>query len=98
MEKYIINGKEPYFIDEKKEFAWYINELLTKECSKGNLPVLKAICFDVYKIENNNLIPEERVLLSKKTKEILATDSSIEAMSTKITWLRTNKKIRRTKY
>lgn len=98
MEKYIINGKEPYFIDEKKEFAWYINELLTKACSKGNLPILKAICFDVYKIKNKNLVAYERVLISNKTNDILAEDSSIEGMASKIIWLRTIKKIRRTKY
>ncbi len=98
MEKYTIKGKEPYFIDEKKEFAWYINELLTKACSKGNLPILKAICFDVYKIKNKNLVAYERVLISNKTNDILAEDSSIEGMASKIIWLRTIKKIRRTKY
>lgn len=98
MKKYIKNGNEPYFIDDKKDFAWFVNELLTKECSRGNLPKLKAVCFDVYKIDGDNLIPEERVLLSKKTKDILATDSSLEGMSSKIIWLRTNKSIRRTNY
>jgi len=98
MENNIINGKEPYFIDDKKEFAWYINELLTKDCERGSLPKVKAICFDVYKIDNKKLVAYNRVLISKKTNEILAEDSSIEGMSTKISWLRANKKIRRTKY
>jgi hypothetical protein len=93
-----ITGEKPYFIDDKKEFAWYVNEFLTKECKIGSLPVLKAICFDVYKIKNKNLVAYERVLISNKTNDILAEDSSIEGMASKIIWLRTIKKIRRTKY
>ena len=93
-----ITGEKPYFIDDKKEFAWYINEFLTKKCKSGRLPALKAVCFDVYKIKNKNLALYERVLISKKTNDILAEDSSIEGMALKIIWLRAIKKIRRTKY
>lgn len=93
-----ITGEKPYFVNDKEGFVWYVNELLTKACENGSLPKLKAICFDVYSIKNEKLDAYERVLIGKKTNEILAEDSSIEGMASKITWLRTIKKIRRTKY
>lgn len=93
-----ITGEKPYFVDDKEGFVWYINEFLTKACENGSLPKLKAICFDVYKIKNKILVAYERVLISNKTNDILAEDSSIEGMASKIIWLRTIKKIRRTKY
>ena len=84
------NGEKPYFINPDNKYEWYIDKSTTDWCSayRNDLKELDAICFIVAKRVGDKLNPIERVLIDKKTNEVLAVDTSLEGMACKIDFIR----------
>lgn len=83
-------GIAPYWVNPENGYEWYIDESCTRWCTTPiqSLKPLKAVCFFVTEKVNGKVNPIERVLIDKKTNEVLAVDTSLESMSSKIEMLR----------
>lgn len=88
------NGKEPYWVNPDNGLEWFIEEGLTKWCSRENVnnwPDLNAVCFFVVENKDGERNPLSRVLIDKETNGMLAERTSMEAMATLIDMLRVSK-------
>lgn len=83
--------EKPFWVNPENGLEWYLDETITKACTRdtlNDLPKLDAICFYVVEHKGNDFKPISRVLIDKKTNEVLADESSLEAIGAKIDWLR----------
>jgi len=86
------NGEKPYWINPENGVMWFVDKSTTDWCSRetlNNLPKLDAVCFFVCTREGDTIKPVERVLVGRDS-DVLAADTSLEAMVASIDWLRTN--------
>lgn len=88
-------GEAPFGIDEETGLEWYIDKSTTNYCARetiNELPKLNAVCFFVVENKDGNRNALTRILIDKKTKQILAEYTSLEQMCCKIDILRLAKK------
>lgn len=82
--------EKPYWVNPENGIEWYIDEqmIFYCDCYINDWPVLKAICFFV--VENVNGVRNciSRVLIDSETNEVLADETSLEAISIKIEMMR----------
>jgi len=87
--------EKPYWINPENGLEWYIDKLVTSWCINekvGDLPKLNAVCFIVVeKNEKGERNPISRVLINKETNDVLADETSLEAMGAKIDMIRVSK-------
>jgi len=85
------NDKKPYWVNPDNGIEWYVDEETTKWCKQDHINgwrKLKAVVFYVAERKDDNVIPLERVLIDEKTNDVLAIETSLEAMAFKIDMLR----------
>lgn len=83
--------EKPYWTNPENGYEWYVDVDLTKWCSRwmqGDLKPLEAVVFYVCERKDGKVNPLERVLIDKKSNEVLASETSLEAMGMKIDALR----------
>jgi hypothetical protein len=85
---------EPYYINPDNGLEWYIEDGITKWCSKDiqGCEPLKAIGFIVAIRINGNLKPISYVVISTETNEIVAENQKLEDICFQIDILRLIKK------
>lgn len=83
------NGIQPYWINPENGVEWYVDKDTTEWCSREfYFPHLPAICFIVAVREGETVRAIERVLIDKETNTVLAAESSLDGMCTKIDMIR----------
>lgn len=90
------NDEQPYWINPENGIEWYIDKDTTKWCTRETLNDLKkldALVFYVCQRVDGKVDPIDRVLLDINTNEVLAVETSLEAMAVKIDWLRLQKSV-----
>lgn len=84
------NDEKPFFVNPEG-FEWYIDKSTTDYCYNerlNNLPPLNAVVFYVVKEIDGEKKPLSRVLVDKKTNKVLADETSLEGMGSKIDFFR----------
>lgn len=84
-------GQNPYWVNPENGYEWYVDKLVTSWCKRGNLPELDAVAFVVAERKEGKLNPISRVLVDKKTNNVIGESMLIEGISTRITMLRASK-------
>ncbi|MFW5847520.1 MAG: hypothetical protein ACOCVF_01190 [bacterium] len=90
------NGEKPFWINPENGFEWYYDESITgwaNEERPNNNPPLNAMGFIVTERKGDKIIPCSRVLIDKKTNQVLADETSLDGMGVKIDMLRFAKKL-----
>ena len=85
------DGGKPYWVNPENGLEWYVDMDTTKWCYRknvGDTPVLEAVCFYVCSNKGGKITPLSRVLIDKKTNQVLAEETSLEAISCKIDMIR----------
>lgn len=85
------NGISPYWINPENQLEWYVDKSTTEWCTRDMLnksPKLQALCFFVCQRTDDKIEPISRVLIDKKTNQIIAEETSLEAMAVKIDMFR----------
>jgi hypothetical protein len=87
-------GEKPYWVNPENGYEWYIDRNVTDYCSKdkSGLPILDAICFYVCNKIEDKINPITRVLIDKKSNNVLADDNSLEGIACKIEMIRMSMK------
>ena len=76
------HGEKPYLVNEKG-FHWYFDKSTTEACYRetaAELPPLEAVAFIVAEKEDEKIVPITRILIDKKTNEILAEETNLEKL------------------
>lgn len=86
--------EKPFWVNPENGLLWYVDKYVTEWCTKEKLgwPKLDAVCFYVCQKIGDKIDLMTRILLDKKTNEILAEDQSLESMAVKIEAMRMAKK------
>ena len=82
---------EPYWINPDNGLQWYVDVDTTKWCTRdtvNDLPKLDAVVFFVCEEVEGGIKPITRILIDKKTNEVLADETSLDVMSCKIDMIR----------
>jgi hypothetical protein len=84
--------EKPYWINPENGLEWYVDKSTTEWCKRGHIngwKKLNAVVFYVAdKKEDGKVYPLERVLIDADTNEVLAAETSLEAMAVKIDMIR----------
>lgn len=84
-------GEDPYWTNPENGVIWYIDKNMTDYAINPNKSVgdpLDAICFYVCERRDDKINPIDRVLIDKKSNDVLHIDTSLEGMAFKIDALR----------
>lgn len=85
------NDEKPYWVNPENGYEWYVDKSTSEACrndTPNEMKKLDAIVFYVAERKNGKLSPLERVLIDAKTNDILACETSLEAMYAKIDMFR----------
>lgn len=85
------NDIRPYWVNPENDLEWYVDKDTTNWCIRetlNSLPKLDAVVFYVTENIEDKVNPITRVLIDHKTNDVLAEETSLEAMATKIDILR----------
>lgn len=88
------NDEKPYWVNPENGMEWYIDKETSYCCTREHIngwKKLDAIVFYVTERIDNKVNPLERVLIDKNTNEVLAAETSLEAMVVKIDMYRMSK-------
>jgi len=86
-------GESPYWTNPNNGLEWYVDKFTSDSCHRIHVngwPSLDALVFLVVERKGEEIFPLERVMIHKKTNEVLACEKSFEAMVAKINWFRLN--------
>lgn len=85
-----LENEKPYWINPENGLEWYIDKLTTRWCSRdfGSWKVLDATVFFVVKRKGESLNILSRVLIHNINNEVLADETSLEAIGSRIEILR----------
>jgi predicted RNA-binding protein len=81
------NNEEPFWVNPDNGLEWYIDKDTTKWCYHEKLngePPLEAVVFIVAEEKEEEKNALTRILVDKKTNKVLAEDTSLEGIVTKI--------------
>jgi hypothetical protein len=83
-------GELPYWTNPENGYEWYVDKSLTEYCTReiNDLKPLDAVAFLVVEVKNDERTPVSRVLIDRKSSNIIAENTSFEALATKIDLLR----------
>lgn len=86
--------EKSFWVNPENGLLWYVDKDVTEWCTKEKLdwPKLDAVCFYVCQKIGDKIDLMTRILLDKKTNEILVEDQSLESMAVKIEAMRMAKK------
>lgn len=85
-------GKDPDWVNPENGYMWYVDYDMTDYANnpdKSTGKPLNAICFYVCsKDDNDGVQPVSRVLIDRKSNDVLHDDTSLEGMAIKIDMFR----------
>lgn len=85
------NNESPFWVNPENGLEWYIDKPTTEWCKREHVngwEKLNAVVFYVAERKDDKISPLERVLIDAKTNDVLASDTSLEGIVTKIDMIR----------